>query len=352
MSGHFRYPIRLIRSIYQTTFRGYAKPERFKWCQEELNAVPKAVLADGKEIPIIGLGTWNSPPGQVVEAVKTAIDVGYRHIDCAYVYQNEAEVGAGIEAKINEGVVKREDLFITSKLWNTFHRPAAVRAACENTLDLLKLKYLDLYLIHWPMGYREGCDLFPVDKDGKTLFSPDDYVDTWKAMEKLVEDGLVKSIGVSNFNKNQIERVLEVAKIPPATNQIECHPYLTQKKLSDFCKAKNIAITAYSPLGSPNRPWAKEGDPVILEEQAIKDIAESKKKTPGQILIRYQIQRNNIVIPKSVTKERIESNFKVFDFVLTPEEIKTIESFECNGRLVPLLNQYGHPHHPFEKDEF
>lgn len=154
-----------------------------------------------------------------------------------------------------------------------------MRAACENTLDLLKLKYLDLYLIHWPMGYREGCDLFPVDKDGKTLFSPDDYVDTWKAMEKLVEDGLVKSIGVSNFNKNQIERVLEVAKIPPATNQIECHPYLTQKKLSDYCKAKNIAITAYSPLGSPNRPWAKEGDPVILEEQAVCHISENAQQT-------------------------------------------------------------------------
>lgn len=314
--------------------------------------VPNVTLNNGCKMPVLGLGTWGSPKGEVAEAVKIAIDVGYRHIDCAHVYENEHEVGEGIAQKIQEGVVKREDLFIVSKLWNTFHRPDLVRGACETSLKNLRLDYIDLYLIHWPMGYKEDNGLFPADADGKTLYSDVDYIDTWKEMEKLVSAGLCKSIGVSNFNKSQIERILAIATIPPAVNQVECHPYLTQKKMMEFCKSKNIVMTAYSPLGSPNRPWAKAGDPVLMEDPKIVAIAKKYKKTSAQILIRYQVQRGNICIPKSVTKNRIESNFDIFNFELSAEDMAAIDGFDCNGRFVPITSAYGHPYHPFEKDEF
>lgn len=191
-------------------------------------------------------------------------------------------------------------------------------------------------MIHWPLAYKEGGELFPTNEKGEIQFSDVDYLDTWKELEKAVDDGLVKSIGVSNFNKAQIERVLAAARIPPATNQIECHPYLTQQKLSAFCVSKGIAITAYSPLGSPTRPWATANDPVLLDDPKLVALANKYKKTAGQVLIRYQIQRGHIVIPKSVTKPRIISNFDVFGFELTADDLNEINSFERNGRICAM----------------
>ncbi|XP_063371354.1 aldo-keto reductase family 1 member B1-like isoform X2 [Cydia amplana] len=314
--------------------------------------VPVVTFNNGKTIPAIGLGTWKSKPGEVTQAVKDAIDIGYRHIDCAFVYGNEPEVGAALSAKLKDGTVTREDLFITSKLWNTFHRPDLVRGALLKSLQNLGLQYLDLYLIHWPQGYKEDGELFPTDAAGKILFSEVDYVDTWKALEPLVAEGLVRSLGLSNFNSKQITRVLEVAKVKPVVNQVECHPYLNQQRLKDFCEARGIKLTAYSPLGSPDRPWAKPGEPLLMEDPKLKAIADRLGKTLAQVLIRYQIDRGVIVIPKSVTASRIASNFDVFDFKLSKEDVDLVDSFNVDGRFVPMTASLGHKYHPFENDDF
>lgn len=315
--------------------------------------VPLVKFNNGLNCPILGLGTWQAIRGEeskVYEAVCDAIDIGYRHIDGAHLYGNEKEVGQAIKEKISQGVVKRENLFVTSKLWNTFHSPDWVETAVKLSLSDLGLEYLDLYLIHWPMAYKEGYDLEPVDENGKTIFSDVDYVDTWRAMEKLVEKGLVKSIGVSNFNTKQIDRVLEIAKIKPVTNQVEVHPYLYQQKLYDFCNTRDIVLTAYSPLGSPQRPWAQAEDPNVLEDPVVKKIAAKHGKTPAQVIIRSAVDRGIIVVPKSASKKRLAENFDIWDFKLSNDDQKEISRLDRNFRVIPHDHGREHKDYPFSQE--
>lgn len=312
--------------------------------------VPNIKFYNGYEYPILGLGTWKSKPGEVTEAVKIAIDVGYRHFDCAHVYGNEEQVGEAISQKVKEGIVKREDLFITSKLWCTDHKKELVVPALKKTLENLGLEYLDLYLVHWPMGFKEGDEVFPLDGNMKMLPSDSHYTETWAGMEECVGLGLARSIGISNFNHKQIETLLKVAKINPVNNQIECHPYLNQQRLIDYCFERNITVTAYSPLGSPDRPSAQPDEPVLLEEPLLKSLGEKYKKTPAQILIRYQIERGIPVIPKSVTKSRIESNFDVFDFIISKEDMAALNGLDRNARMVKFDMTDNHKDYPFNEE--
>ncbi|XP_057878361.1 aldo-keto reductase family 1 member B1-like isoform X2 [Melospiza georgiana] len=283
-------------------------------------------LPAGGRMPILGLGTWQSLQGAARDAVEFAIDVGYRHLDCAHMYQNESEIGDALRHKMEQGVVRREELFVVSKLWSTFHERSLVKEACQKTLAALQLDYLDLYLMHCPMGF--------------------------KAMEELVDVGMVKAIGVSNFNQKQINQLLGKPGLrhKPANNQIESHPYLPQEELIKFCQAKGISVTAYCPLGAPNWPGSKPDHISLLDDPQIKEIALKHNKTPAQVLIRLQIQRNVSVIPKSVTPQRIEENFKVFDFELSAEEMETLLGFKKRYRICALTQCKNHKDYPFLED--
>ncbi|XP_014847747.1 PREDICTED: alcohol dehydrogenase [NADP(+)] A-like isoform X2 [Poecilia mexicana] len=292
-------------------------------------------LSSGQRMPLVGLGTWKSAPGQVKQAVLAALDGGYRHIDCAAVYGNEQEVGDALALRVGPGkALRRDEVFVTSKLWNTKHDPEDVEEACRSSLTHLGLSYLDLYLMHWPMAFK----------------------DTWKAMENLVDKGLVKAIGLSNFNARQIDDIIAIARHKPVVNQVECHPYLSQADLLSHCRSLAVCVTAYSPLGSGDRPWASPDEPSLLADPRLGAIAERYQKSPAQVILRWNVQRGVVCIPKSVTASRIQENLRVFDFSLSPEDIRLIDSFNRNTRfIIPTVEKDGkkvwrdgeHPHFPF-----
>ncbi|REF35693.1 aldo/keto reductase [Thermasporomyces composti] len=266
-----------------------------------MSSVPMRTLNNGVQIPQLGFGVWQIPNDQVVDAVTTALEVGYRSIDTAAAYGNEEGTGKAIAAS----GIPREEVFVTTKLWNSEQGYDSTLKAFDESLRRLKLDYIDLYLIHWPCPRK------------------DKYVETWRAFEKLYSDGVVRAIGVSNFHPHHLRRLFQETTTVPALNQIELHPYLVQAELREFNAQNGIATEAWSPL-------ARGGD--LLKDPVITRIAEKYGKTPAQVVIRWHLALGNIVIPKSVTPSRIKENFDVFDFELTVEEVDEISGLDKGMR--------------------
>ncbi|XP_044133829.1 aldo-keto reductase family 1 member C3-like [Bufo gargarizans] len=319
---------------------------------------PYVLLNDGHRIPVIGFGTYapdKFPKSMAEEATRLAIEAGYRHIDCAYLYGNEVEVGRAIKEKITDGTIKREDLFHTGKLWSTFHSPELVRPALEKSLKDLQMDYLDLFLIHMPIEFKPGEDLVPLDENGKCLYNNTDLRDTWAAMEQCKDAGLVKSIGVSNFNRSQLKLILDKPglKYKPVCNQVECHIYLNQSQLLEFCKSQDVLLVAYSVLGSSrDETWDIGKDaPVLLEDPILHAIADKLGRTPAQVAMRYLLQRGIVVLAKSFSPTRIKQNLQVLDFHLSQEEMTTLDGQNKNLRYDSVLMWKDHPKYPYH-DEY
>lgn len=286
----------------------------------------------GATIPAVGLGTWQSAPGEVRTAVAHAIKVGYKHIDCAYCYGNEQEVGQGIKDGLEATGLKRSDLFITTKLWCTYH--TRVEQNLDMSLTALGLDYVDLYLMHWPVAMNPdgNHEKFPKLPDGsRDLILDRKPAATYKEMEKLLSTGKVKAIGVSNFSKKFLEELLPVVDVVPAANQIENHPLLPQQEIVDFCREKGIIVEAYSPLGST-------GSPLMKNENVIK-VADETGASPGTILLSYHVARGVVALPKSVTPARIEQNFNIVK--LTPKQLFALDSISKSDTQRIVYPEFG-----------
>lgn len=306
------------------------------------------ILSENADIVVpkdpLVFGFWKVPKDSCQQVCYDAIQAGYRRLDCACDYGNEVEVGHGIQQALQDGLCRREDLFVTSKLWNTYHHPDHVPLACQKSLQDLQLDYLDEYLIHFPIS-TEFVDFdkkYPpewTNLDGKMVLVPNDMCATWKAMEALVDSGTCKTIGVCNFSTQLLRQILATARIPPSTLQIELHPHNAQTKLVRFAHEQSMKVTAFSTFGSASYvelDMATAKDSLLSSNNnsnnAISNIAKVHSKTPAQVLIRWALQRNTFPLTKTSNKERLAENRNVFDFALSEDEMDAINSLNKNHR--------------------
>jgi alcohol dehydrogenase (NADP+) len=323
-------------------------------------SVPTIDLTGGLKMPMLGYGTWQAKDEELEQAVEAALEAGYRHIDTAHVYENEKVIGKVLSRWFSSGKLNRGDIFLVTKLPPGGNRPESVQKYIKRSLEFLQVDYVDLYLVHVPFGFKdiEG-DLHPVTPEGLiNMDTTTDHVALWKAMEAQVDAGLTKSIGISNFNQKQIDRILQNARIPPSNLQIELHAYLQQKDLVEFCKKNKIVVTAYSPLGSPGlaKFMAQFGTkidlPDILNNPVVRTIAAKHKKSEAQIVLRHAIQKEIVVIPKSTNPERLRQNIDIFNFQLDEQDMEQLNGLDQGIRILNFNVFKGienHPEFPFRQ---
>merc|ERR1711997_644988 len=337
------------------------------------------------KMPRLALGTWKSPPQKTKQAVLTAVRAGYRFIDCANDYDNEHVIGEALQELYAEGIVKRSDLFIQAKLWNSNHRAEHVEPDLDATLKDLGTTYVDSFVIHWPQAcpstglaptlrnnprcpgisqnypahFSKGT-MFPCDKEGYYCNDQEShYVETWKAMEKLVDNGKTKTIGLSNFNKTQVAEILSIPGIKhkPAILQNESHPHLQEKDLRDFCRINKIVFQAYSALGSADRPWRTQGSitsgpPItgheVLDNPEILKLGKKYGKTSAQIVLRWHAQMGGSMVCKSVTPSRVEANYQIWDFALDADDMAAMDDLNVGWRHLMWAETSMHPDYPFK----
>jgi len=288
---------------------------------------------NGDKLPIIGLGTWKSKNGEAAKSVKITLENGYEHIDCAATYGNEAEIGEVFEKHFKNH--NRQNVHITSKLWNNAHLPKDVEPALRQTLADLKLDYLDLYLMHWPVAFKpeEG---FPQTAEGYLSLEEAPLIDTWNAMVDLQKKGLVKHIGVSNFSVKKLKDLISKTDYTPEVNQIEMHVYLQQPEMRSYCETSDILLTGYSPLGSADRSenMKQENEPSLFEDDTVKELANKYDVHPANILTGWHVNSNIAAIPKSLNERHIIANHKNADFTLDAKDLEKLQNLDRHYRFI------------------